>query len=137
MKGKHSGRAAELLFCGGNRVCNLVGLVAFDLIREELCFSGYQVAEAVSHAGQGRRVVGLHRQSEGNQQHKVGELGEVKSWAALSTAQGGLDAKPSQKNDRESAEQTEAHGLEQSEVRGQQVSDGLRQERKRIYRHHV
>ena len=42
MKRKDSGRAAELLFCGGNRVCNLVGLITLDLIREKLRFSGYR-----------------------------------------------------------------------------------------------
>ena len=90
---------------------------------------GDEVAEAVSDAGNRRRVIGQHSKSEGDHQDQVGELGEVEAAEyPCERGQGGLDAKPDNQDHRQATEDVESRGLDRSAPGRKQLGDGLLQE---------
>ena len=137
MKAEDTRWAAKLFLGSHDGIGDLLRLVRLDLIGELQCLLSNQVAEAVPDARKGRRVVGQHSETEGDQKDQIGEAGEVEATMAVRSGQGGFHSKPYDQDHRQAAKHIQPHGLNRSTLGGKQLADGLAEKREWVLIHRL
>ena len=87
-----------------------------------------RAVEARADAGDGGAVVVDHGEAEADGEQQAGEVVEVEGVLAAGGGESGFDAIPGHEDRGEHAEQVLAHGVEEAEVLGEQIVDGLKDE---------
>src|SRR5438270_4364815 len=112
----------------GDPLFHRLELSLVDLVGQKLGLVGDQVMETGSYAGNRVAVVVGHSKAKADGQKKRGKTIELKKGFAAGRGESGLHAMPNHKNRGEGTEQVLSHGIEESEILGEQVVDGPKDE---------